>query len=649
MELKFCHALVLKNLGEANARYNRVVDRSEIMSMFSSSDIEVIKNNFMKKPADAVTGVLTLLEARGLIFIWRNEQNHCFYGSYAVLNESTGNLPTSLSRRRRVLTLVYQAVQFYRRAVRAPEVWEYAVKTDQSIKLNKIFVVRDMRSLSETGELKIAAVSRGISSGNNLYLPSEMNTAEYLPETPLTVSELVLFCFNQIWEQHLNEAEQKSEKPRPVSTGEVRAAVFCASFLNSAEVNARRVISVLKSLAEVNDPPLRKVNRAGFKSVLWVPANVTDAEITAPSIVYVSDAERIEEAVRRSELCLRRPVSVREIESQIKIDENLKPKSKKQIFRIINDAAKPMSSADARIKKSRKIKFAGSVGGSAYYSAGIVSPAETAAYLQWLEIKTHWENLNFKSELERINYCTLSVLRNARLIQLASETDGVRLRLEKLLAANGEFSEKPAAEEMRENISFLIQNNFDEHILNSTSKSLNENFNNDFADIGEGLAPNEVVYYLKPFYPMARKIEVSNRIVTLLEGSVKRVRNPNFAYRFHRDQQRACEYLFEYTDFFIYTALQWGEKFSRIQALTARQELGNWRNSKIVIPLLKDEDFTVRLKAAACLAFLPGANVQTALQNTAETDIEPNVRNAAKWSLLIASHDLNNFIEALSY
>ena len=135
-----------------------------------------------------------------------------------------------------------------------------------------------------------------------------------------------------------------------------------------------------------------------------------------------------------------------------------------------------------------------------------------------------------------------------------------------------------------------------------------------------GLISSEVMEIVFPFYPTARKLKKDHQLVTILHNAVKRFSNPNFKHRFSKNPKESAEYLFDL-----------------LQALIAKQELGSLRNPNYILPLLEDKNFTIRLKALACLAFMSGKEIIPALVKTSETDIEPNVRRLAKWSLTVNS------------
>ena len=81
--------------------------------------------------------------------------------------------------------------------------------------------------------------------------------------------------------------------------------------------------------------------------------------------------------------------------------------------------------------------------------------------------------------------------------------------------------------------------------------------------------------------------------------------------------------------------MKWGNRFAHLQGLIARQELGALRNPKFIFPLLEDRDFTARLRATSCLAFMSGEEIEPVLDEVIKTDVEPTVRRVAEWSVAV--------------
>ena len=66
--------------------------------------------------AQLITSILELLKKRGLVFSPGRLGKHRYYGSTGVLDPESTPLPDALSRRRRVLGMVYRAVEHLGRA-----------------------------------------------------------------------------------------------------------------------------------------------------------------------------------------------------------------------------------------------------------------------------------------------------------------------------------------------------------------------------------------------------------------------------------------------------------------------------------------------------------------------------------------------------
>ncbi len=76
----------------------------------------------------------------------------------------------------------------------------------------------------------------------------------------------------------------------------------------------------------------------------------------------------------------------------------------------------------------------------------------------------------------------------------------------------------------------------------------------------------------------------------------------------------------------------WGGAECGLQAVLAANELGLLRDSRFVIPALDNKDYSLRLSAVACLAFLPSVLGNSRLRDAAASDGDAGVRQSALWA-----------------
>jgi hypothetical protein len=152
-----------------------------------------------------------------------------------------------------------------------------------------------------------------------------------------------------------------------------------------------------------------------------------------------------------------------------------------------------------------------------------------------------------------------------------------------------------------------------------------------------GWTVRELQEVLEPLYPRAAEVEDPNQLVPLLEKSIRRVPNPAFISRFVDDPHEAAEYLFDRTDALIRAALRWGGVECRLHAMLADVELGDLRDGRFLLPMLKCADHEQRLRAVACTALLCSDVVPRLLEDIARDDGEPGIRESAQWANAFAA------------
>ena len=631
------HALVLSALENANLKHNRLCLLKEVIAELDEPEKAHLNQIYAKSLSLAVSSILILLAARDLIMTVSTETKQRFFGSKRVLENF--QIPEIPSRRRKVLALVEDAVNHHKKAVRIEEVLAFAQQINLNLEASPRNITSDIIGLVQTGELKRIEIEAFGFRGNTFYLLSGLSESQYTPSDVSNWLEKTYKCFQAVWQNNVEKAKEADQKPAPVTTGEVRRELYIQHPDAAGVISTKRFINMLLYLSTANTPKLKKVNNPNYNSSAWLPADTASDQVLSPEHFYASDAERVEEAVRRVERIFKHPANIEDAEQQISTDDRLKLKSSFSVARMLNNAAKLMTVNKSGGKVQRKVKYVGSVDGRMYYTSGEIEFEQAEQFVSFWKLKSRFEKLNCAEEIKSINLGSLPLLKYGRLHLLESEIQNIRTELHLLnfrSEANPEITE---ADEIKKRIAFAItqieiyKNKY--KLLIGGTYDLKELLQYVSMEHTVGLIASEVMKIVYPFYPTARKLKKDHQLVTFFHDAVKRIRNPDFKNRFSKNPKEAAEYLFDRTELLTHTALKWGNRFAHLQSLIARQELGALRNPKFIFPLLKDRDFTVRLKAAACLAFMSGEEIEPVLDKVIKTDVEPNVRRVAEWSLAV--------------
>src|SRR5215213_1354841 len=249
LELKAEHKIVLRSLKAANLASKRVVSNPEIVQVLSVGEVAQIKKTYQRDIGTVVGKILTLLQARGLVFSPGKIGNNRYYGATAILDPGTTALPDKRTRRGCVMELVCDAVKHLGRAVRIGDVLRYASGRPEARGLDASAITLSVLSLLHTKDLQVVGVIRGEEKGNNLYLPSGLDPALYKPAGPLTWLEEVACAFDEAWSDHLKQAEEDNRLPRPVSTGEVRAKWAASPNADPKSRESQPVVNAMATLA----------------------------------------------------------------------------------------------------------------------------------------------------------------------------------------------------------------------------------------------------------------------------------------------------------------------------------------------------------------------------------------------------------------
>lgn len=633
--LKVEHAIVLRTLKAANIASQRVVSTLEIMRALSDKETAQIKSVHHQNIGTVLGKILTLLQARGLVFSPGKIGGNRYYGATAVFPSGESALPEKQSRRGRVLLLVRGAVELFKRAVRLGDVLDYAAGRPETHDLDAPTIAHDVLSLAQTVELRVVGVVRGEENGNNLYLPSELEPALYMPVEPLTWLEEVARAFNEVWAEHMEKAEVENRLPRPVSTGEVRARWAASPDAHQKAHEKQPVVNAMGMLAKNSrkQPPLvRKIRRKGEKAILWVPISIPDEQVDV-GFAHVSDAERVGTAVRRAVEHLGRPVTVRDVTDEVELDPTLKPASSLSLHKLLTDASRERITVGKGKKQERRIRRVyrvSEVGNVTYYYHSADGLEEAHAYVELQRVESRWLASQAEERLGRIKDCLAPSLAigGARLV--AVEAQNYCHALGDLLALKMDGTTRRETEDLLERIkkaadeARALVTPYGDEILSELPE--------DVLTEVPGWTAEELFSVLYPIHPILKNDKDHNDLNALLCKSIRRIPNPDFRHRFSKEPRGASEFLFDRADALIYAARRWGGYECSFQAKTASNELGWLRDVRYVFPALRARDIRIRLSGIACLAFLWSEEGNEYLRQMAVADSEPGVRQSALWA-----------------
>jgi hypothetical protein len=638
LKLKLEHLIVLGALEEANLANNRVVSSKEISEALSVKDKRKLEEAYANKLLTIINKILELLRARGLVFSPGRTEAHRFYGSVNVLDPGHTSVPTVQSRRRRVLGLVRETVEQLGRAVRTVDILEHAATSEKAHSLSQFDITHDVLNLEQTGELAVVGSIRGDGKGINLYLPADLDKGRFKPSQPLTWLDEVTQTIELMWAERVEEAVAKGIRPKPFTTGDVRARIVASQFYSRKELqkDPQIVVNAVAQLARTRDPLLRKIKRKGEKAMLWVPVGVADADVDLGNN-YANDAERVGEAARRAAKRLRRPVNVRDIRDEIERDFSLQPAGASSIFSILSDLSKKLidtgSVTGRRERVSRRIYNVGRIGGDAYYCTE--NEQEARAYVKFRQVELRWSGAHAEGQLAALGTVSLPWVAKGRALLLLKETHTLQRELEEITADNSidgatcneVHTLQHSIEKMAERTRYWLDSC---HVDDTCIPA-------EIDTSVPGLTSEELLTILKPLYPQAEKITSPTQLITLKHNSIRRIPNPAFMSRFAKEPRVAAEFLYDRTDALIYAAKQWGGPECCLQAMLASNELGLLRDPRFVFPALKSKSFESRLAGVACLAFLWSNEGNERLREIAVKDIDHGVRQSALWAYGFAS------------
>ena len=637
IKLKAEHRIVLKALEVANIAHERVVTVGEVVKALSlhERDARRIKRAYSSPFSITVAKIFAQLCARDVIFSPGLIGRTRYYGSEKALPAELRSLPSLSSRRRLVLQLVRNTVFDLGRAVRTGEVPDYAARHPEECNISAELITCDILTLKATGDLQLVGITlRKDNEGKNYYLPPDLSSTEFATRGPLTWAEQVASSFMELWEERTREAAASNRLPRPVSSAELRGHMMAVPQPHPNLRKRMYLVNTLTQLTLTSKAVVRKIRRPGQRAILWVPVDVPDEQIDLGDI-FVSDAERVGEAVARAVRRLGRPVSIKDVRAEVKLDPTLRLARADRLGNMVSDIYKPRGRDHSQGRTSQhsrrltRIYRVGRVDNDTYYYDKAAGLEDAKFFVQFEQVKRRWSACGAVEQMTLFSGCTYPSIAFGRALMIESDAKRTRLHLERLLKSkHGPPEVRGAAETLLDHV-----RDVDSHIQSwlKDSPRLTLQYPSEINSMPQTWTAAELHAFLKPFYPAARRIANPNNFLALVSDRIRRVPNPNFRFRFSNKSDETADYLFDRTDALLYTARKWGGHECYFQASLAAFNLGHLRDVRFVLPLLSMSKFEDRLAGVASLAFLQTKQAKESLRGAAVRDSSPTVREAALW------------------
>lgn len=623
----------------------RVATTNEVVAALSLSekDTRRIKRAYASKLNTAVAKILAQLYERKIIFSPGGISSTRYYGSVKALSPEDRSLPSITTRRRRVLQLVNEAVIALGRPVRTGDVLNYVKHHSENFDISPELITRDILNLKATGELRlVGSTLRRDNGGGNYYFPRDLDPNEFAAKQPLTWLEEVANSFKTLWENRMQQAVASNRLPRPVSAAEVRDYMMALPHPHPNLLKQMFLVNALIQLSETDSPVVRKVRRPRQRAVLWAPCDVPDDEIDIGDL-FINDTERVGEAVARAVRYLGRPVNVKEVRAEVKLDPTLQPAGTARLSCVISDASKEQTKCrhkEAITRPSRKhprVFRAGRIGNDTYYYHSPNGLDDAKFFVQVEHIKHHWNICSAVEQMTALAGCTYPSIVLGRALMVQSDVKRTKFSLERLLkTSHGTAEVREQAKSLLEQVRDIALQN---QLWLKDKSCLTLKFPSEINPMPQTWTAAELLAFLKPLYPLAQEITDPNKLIRLVFRCIRRIPNPNFRYRFDQKPDEAAEYFFDKTDALLYAAQKWGGYECCFQAALAKSNLGLLRDERFVFPLLEMDRFDDRLAGVACLAFLQTPEAIERLKAVAVQDNNSIVREPALWAVGFAGDE----------
>lgn len=672
---------VVSALRIANLTARAAVSAKSLAQVMTPPDLlELQRHCPGLSPADAVRVALDVAARSGDVTISGRPLGHPMYVHPEAIKRlsATLGLASSGPRRQRTRALVLEAARSLGRAVRFCDIIAYRDDSGWAAGIDRAAIGRDVQSLCRSGDIvAVREVLGGGIDGQYFYLPEEHAPGAVLelpvPVGPSSWLECVLVSFQKCWEAECAQAEREERRPRPLTTGTLRARLRAETELPQAR-DEQLVPNALVQLARASPPRVRiACRRKGSHFALWAPADVPDALLDVGA-AYASDAARVVEAAGRAMQRLRIPaVGRREVEAEIAREPALRPNGASSVAALLADASKQMIDAGMGKRRRRMTSVLlnlGCVDGEAHYGvrasddavegeeedvASEREPTLARRYVDLLRLLSRWRQRDAMTQVQSASESLSPAASVGRLRAIAQGLSQVRassVNLRRELARDVPGVERDIDE--MENEADAAHSACESHLsrlltetrrLRSWSAALECVEASGVLDAkgvttltgalasnsGQAtLATEEVLTMVRTRgYVRALRAKNATELVALLSHRILRLENDEFAGW----RRQASEYLFERTDAMLFAAIEWGGGTAVLFAQLARQELGQLRDARFIRAGLMHPRFDARMASAAALGFLPGdSETDACLARTVLEDSDAGVRRAALWA-----------------
>lgn len=642
-------AIVLHAVQVANIAYRRPVTRREIVAALTPR-ARVRLSSLATQPLDRHVGyILDRLIRRGNLFSAGKIARRAYYGHPQALPRSTP-LPSGTRPVDETLAMVERLVREAGRAVSARDIID-AVLAGESIPAARTQPMRDrvgrhLHELVRDGRLQLLTdprKSRGNGGGGRLYLPSALDPCEFAVRTPTNFADAVVAAFDLEWQRACREARQENRRPRPLTTGEIRARLR-REWPDWEGPNMAVVLSgTLITLAtRKRHPVLARTRLPGSRQWGWLPRSAAQLEGTV-TVAYPNDSVRVQEALRRA---LARAgvlaVNQRAVVAEVERAPELALTGKISVAFVLSGLARD---GDTPGRRRHPVVFrVGAVNNRPYYAAD--RRPETLAYAAAVRWAHEWDSARVDARVGAIGQAHIPSLALGRALVLQGE-------LESLRRAAAQIQAEPTRHVESVMGARLQQLSRAEKQLASVVRQCRQRCEDAgvLAELPEYPDDHRPVLTLHEFHAIALPLwRVARRVrPSDLGGSVpraiQRIPDERFEAPHHADPTRRTRMALERGSALLYLAAAWGGPFARTTVAQVRPELDSVRDPRFVVPALNNPSLEARLIAVGSLAFLGHLESVPLLRTAAIEDPQPGVRRAALWALgVLGAEGIEEFL-----
>jgi hypothetical protein len=553
--------------------------------------------------------------------------------------------PTLHTTRECVLVLIRSAVARLQRPIRGADVVEEAALAGTGTQVQREDVLPAMVHFAKVGVIRDVRDVRGDPlGGRRLYLPAELDPADYRVPTTVTFAEYVHEIFRACWARECARAWALGEKPLPITIAVLREALRTADPPAPDAYRRANLLSVVDILARASTATeetllpapavLRRVTRPPGCSRGWVPVEVPDEAVELRR-TYASTTEALREAVWRASHRLARPVTQREIGEEIARDPLLaRSRTRQSLAALLSWAARRTRNAqrpgEPRVALAERIYGVGQIGHTCYYVS-----EEAKRWESWVrvgQLERDWTTEALGQEYEGLCGCALPTVAAGRAMLLvldASQQAAALARCQSAKRIDPPTRARAAALQAKV-----------EHLATQALEWLGQH---PTIVLPEGVRmgrSGSLQVCLEDVRVACEAIEgaTPQRLSILIQRELRRV----LGYRKMERQGHIRHWhqgCFDLTDVRLLVARTWGGRECCAQAVRANHALGRLRDARFVYPAVRSPDPRDRLTAVACLAFLPSRRGIAHLSELGRQDAEGGVRQAALWAYAFAGGD----------